>query len=142
MWDDANTKFLGATLNRGWIKNIFTLQKALHSYKPLSVTKWIRSTQRFCFLSKINFQVQLKTIQGYCSCGLRYTAENKRNADVRWNKHNNPAKSSEPSKHLRNNIYHCFIWAMLLLSMHYIVLFLILIQNLHYKVCIYYICVI
>ena len=131
-----------ATLNRGRIKKIFTLQKALHSYKPLSVTKWIRSTQRFCFLSKINFQVQLKTIQGYCSCGLRYIAENKRSADVRWNKHNNPTKSSEPSKHLRNNIYHCFIWAMLLLSMHYIVLFLILIQNLHYKVCIYYICVI
>ena len=27
-----------------------------------------------------------------------------------WNKHNNPIKSSGPSKHLLNNIDHCFTW--------------------------------
>ena len=40
--------------------------------------------------------------KGDCSCGLRYIGETKRNAEVIWNKHNNPTKSSEPSKHLRS----------------------------------------
>ena len=34
----------------------------------------------------------------------------KRNAEVRWNEHSNPTKSSEPSKYLRENIDHCFTW--------------------------------
>ena len=32
---------------------------------------------------------------------------------VKWNEHNNPTKSSEPSKHLRSNISHCFTWAVI-----------------------------
>ena len=35
-----------------------------------------------------------------CSCGSRYIGETKRNPEVRWNKHNNPTKSSETSEHL------------------------------------------
>ena len=35
-----------------------------------------------------------------CSCGSRYIGETKCNAEVKWNEHNNPTKSSEPSKHL------------------------------------------
>ena len=46
--------------------------------------------------------------KGDCSCGSRYIGETKRNAEVRWNEHNNPTKSSEPSKHLRSNINHDF----------------------------------
>ena len=37
------------------------------------------------------------------SCGSRYIGETKRNAEVRWNEHNNPTKSLEPSKHLRTS---------------------------------------
>ena len=48
--------------------------------------------------------------KGDCSCGLLYIGKTKRNAKFRWNKHNNPTKSSEPSKQLRNNIDHCFTW--------------------------------
>ena len=45
-------------------KTFFTVQKAFRSVKPSSVTKWIRFTQLFCFLSNIiNCQEQLKTIQ-------------------------------------------------------------------------------
>ena len=51
--------------------------------------------------------------KGDCSCDSRYIGETKRNAEVRWNKHNNPTKSSEPSKHLRSNINHCFTWAVI-----------------------------
>ena len=43
---------------------------------------------------------------GDCSCGSRYIGETNRNAEVRWNEHNNPTKSSEPSKHIRSNINH------------------------------------
>ena len=51
--------------------------------------------------------------KGDCSCGSRYIGEIKRNAEVRWNEHNNPAKSSEPSKRLRSNINHYFTWAVI-----------------------------
>ena len=44
---------------------------------------------------------------------LRYIGETKRNAEVRWNKHNNSTKSSEPSKHFRTNINHFFIWTVI-----------------------------
>ena len=40
--------------------------------------------------------------KGDCSCGSCYIGETKHNAEVQWNKHNNPTKSSEPSKHLRS----------------------------------------
>ena len=38
--------------------------------------------------------------KGGCSCGSRHIGETKRNAEVRWNEHNNPTKSLELSKHL------------------------------------------
>ena len=50
---------------------------------------------------------------GVCSCGSRYISETKRNAEVRWNEHNNPTKSSEPSKHLRSQINHYFTCAVI-----------------------------
>ena len=43
--------------------------------------------------------------KGDCSCGSCYISETKRVAEVRWNEHNNPPKSSEPSKHLRNTLH-------------------------------------
>ena len=49
--------------------------------------------------------------KGDCSSDSCYLGETKRNAEVRWNEHNNPTKSSEPSKHLRSNINLSFIWA-------------------------------
>ena len=50
---------------------------------------------------------------GDCSRGSRYIGETKRNARVRWNEPNNPTKNSEPSKHLRSNINHCFTWVVI-----------------------------
>ena len=47
------------------------------------------------------------------SCDSRYISDTKSNAEVRWNEHNNLTKSSEPSKHLRSNINHCFTWAVI-----------------------------
>ena len=46
--------------------------------------------------------------KGDCSCGSRYIGETKRNAEIIWNEHNNPTKSSEPLKHFRSNINHYF----------------------------------
>ena len=51
--------------------------------------------------------------KGDCSSGSRYTGETKCNVEVRWNEHNNPTKSSEPSKYLRSNINHYFTWAVI-----------------------------
>ena len=51
--------------------------------------------------------------KGDCSCCSRCIGETKRNAEVRWNEHNIPSKSSEPSKHFRRNINHYFTWAVI-----------------------------
>ena len=51
--------------------------------------------------------------KGDCFCGSRYIGETKRHAEVIWNERNNPAKSSEPSKHLQSNINHYFTWAVI-----------------------------
>ena len=48
-----------------------------------------------------------------CACSSCYIVETKRNAEVRWNEHNNPTISSQPSKHLRSNIKHYFTWAVI-----------------------------
>ena len=48
--------------------------------------------------------------KGACPCGSSYIAETKSYAEVRWNKQNSTTKSLEPSKQLKNNIYHCFTW--------------------------------
>ena len=49
--------------------------------------------------------------KGVYSGGSHYTGETICNAEVTWNGHNNPTKSSKPSKHFRSNINHCFAWA-------------------------------
>ena len=51
--------------------------------------------------------------KGDCSCGSRYIGETKLNAKVGSNEHNNPNKSSEPSKHLRSNINYSFTWVVI-----------------------------
>ena len=50
------------TIQRGWRKTTFTLWKAFRSYKSSSVTKWVRFTQLFRFLSNINCLEQFKRI--------------------------------------------------------------------------------
>ena len=44
-----------------------------------------------------------------CSCESCYIGEIKHNVEVRWNKHNNPTKSSESTKTHHNNSDHYFI---------------------------------
>ena len=39
--------------------------------------------------------------------------ESKSYAEVRCSEHNSPTKSPEPTKQLRNNINHCFTWAVI-----------------------------
>ena len=42
-----------------------------------------------------------------------YSYETKRNAEVRWNEHNNSIRISEPSKHFCSIISHCFTWTVI-----------------------------
>ena len=51
--------------------------------------------------------------EGDYSCGSRYIGKCKHYAKVTWNKHNNPTKSSEPSKHLQSNVNPYFTWAVI-----------------------------
>ena len=51
--------------------------------------------------------------KGDCCCVSCYIGETKRNAEVRWSEHNNPTKSSEPSKRLGSNSNHYFTWCVI-----------------------------
>ena len=72
------------TRKTGNIRSLFPLKEKKNDYKSCVIYK------------------------GDCSCSSRYIGETKRNAEVRWNVHNNPTKTPEPSKHLRSNINHYF----------------------------------
>ncbi|XP_068671420.1 uncharacterized protein [Montipora foliosa] len=51
--------------------------------------------------------------KGDCSCGVHYIGETVRNLAVRIAEHSNPAHTSEPAKHLRENPSHAFTWRVL-----------------------------
>ena len=67
-----------------------------------------RNMRSLFFLKDKNDYKACVICEGDCSCSSHYIGETKRNADARWNGHDNPTKILEPSKHLRNNINHCF----------------------------------
>ena len=48
-----------------------------------------------------------------CFCGSRYIGEIKRIAEVRWNEHNNPTKSTESSRDLQSNMNYYFTWGVI-----------------------------
>ena len=49
-----------------------------------------------------------------CVCNETYIGEIRRNAQIRWNKPEDPKKESEPAKHLRNYPGSSLSWKMLL----------------------------
>ena len=51
--------------------------------------------------------------KGDCSCCVDYIGETVRNLAVRIAEHSNPAHTSEPAKHLRENPSHAFTWRVL-----------------------------
>ena len=70
-------------------------------------TRNIRSF--FPLKDKINYKSRV-IYKGVYSCGSHYIGETICNVEVRGNAYN-PTKNSKPSKHLQNNINHCFAWA-------------------------------
>ena len=67
----------------------------------------------YCSLKDENGYKSRVTYKGNCSCCSRCIGESKRNAEARWNEHNNLTKSSESSKHLRSNINNYFTWTLI-----------------------------
>ena len=49
-----------------------------------------------------------------CLCEENYTAETKRNVEIRWEEHSDINKISEPSRYLKNNPTHAFTWKVLM----------------------------
>ena len=78
--------------------------KKFHKFTNSSfrvVITWkTRNIQSLLTLKEKNDYKSCVVYKRDCSCGSRYIGETKRNAEVRWNKHNNPTKSSETSEYL------------------------------------------
>ena len=79
----------------------------------VAITWKTRNIQSFFLLKDKNDYKSCVIYKGDCSCGSRYIGQTKCNAEVRWHERNNPTRCSEPSKHLRNNIDHCYTWTMI-----------------------------
>ena len=48
-----------------------------------------------------------------CVCEQKYIGETRPNVKLRWEKHENNSKDSEPAKHLKENLSHKFSWKIL-----------------------------
>ena len=48
--------------------------------------------------------------EGTCNCGTKYIEETDKCYHLRTNEHEDIKKSSEPSKHLKDNRDHSFVW--------------------------------
>ena len=95
---------------RGSIKQILLYKKL---FGPINHHQ-LPNEYTFFFLKDKNDYKSCVIYKAGCSCGSRYIGKTKRNSEIRWNEHNNPTESSEPSKNLRNNINHCFALAVIL----------------------------
>ena len=49
-----------------------------------------------------------------CLCEENYTAETKRNVEIRWEERSDINKISEPSRYLKSNPTHAFTWKILM----------------------------
>ena len=79
--------------------------------------KWI--TKKFKQLFKLkssNLHPSCVIYEGVCSCQESYIGETVRNVEIRWQEYEDTQKDSEPTKHLKNNPTHSFIWKVLLLA--------------------------
>ena len=66
---------------------------------------------RTCFqLKNKSLQPACKIYEGTSIFGETYVRETKRNVEIRRMEHNTPNNKSNPTKHLRDNIYHSFTW--------------------------------
>ena len=51
--------------------------------------------------------------EGKCNCGKNYIGETGRNVTIRWDKHSDTDKHSEPAKHIKQFSEHRFNWKIL-----------------------------
>ena len=99
---------LNETKSKHFLKK---LRKVTNKNFRILITWKTRNIRSFFPLKDKNDCKSRVIYKGDCSCGSCYIVETKRNAENRWNEHNNPTKSSEPSKYLRSKINHYFKWA-------------------------------
>ena len=77
----------------------------------------LRSTRNIKSLFPLKEKVAHRSCviyEGQCSCKLRYIGEAKKNSEVRWREHKDPAGKLEPAKYLMENASHKFTWKVLL----------------------------
>ena len=90
--------------------NSFTGDK--YSFQIIWKTKKVRSL--FSVKDRVNIKHCANVVyEGTCSCDADYIGITDRNAVFRFAEHNNPAKNSEPAKHLKQNPQHKFEWKIL-----------------------------
>ena len=74
--------------------------------------KWL-TKKVTCLKLKINLCIKPVKFISVSSCGESYIGETIRNVEVRWDEHDNLMNKSNPSKHIKDHLYHVFNWSVL-----------------------------
>ena len=114
LFEDRPTKYVRLPFceNNEHLSKLF-LQRLNGFTNDKFIFKIVWETRKIRSLLPLKDKVTHKSCviyRGTCSCGEQYIGETVRLAEIRFKEHNNPNKSSEPSKHLRNNGNHEFEW--------------------------------
>ena len=111
VWVELPFCVTNETSVKRFISKFNTFTKEKFDIRIIWKTKKVR--QLFS-LKERNPYPSCKIYMGECSCGKTYIGETKRNVHTRWNEHNNPNQSSEPARHIKENIEHEFNWSILM----------------------------
>ena len=77
--------------------------------------KWITKKVKQLFKLKSRNPHPSRVIyEGVCSCQEPYIGETVRNAEIRWQEHEDTQKDSKSANHLKNNPTHSFTWKVFL----------------------------
>ena len=119
-WDENKPRIIinlpFCTENENYAKVFLSKLNDFTGNKYSFIVTW--KTRKIRSLFPLKDQVDFKhcsniIYEGTCSCGNNYIGVTDRNSILRFDEHDNENKSSEPSKHLKDNENHKFGWKLL-----------------------------
>ena len=109
-----SSSFLFAVKTKKLSKTFIEKLNKFTNFSFIFVILWQTRQIKTLFNNKDKNTHRSKVVyKGDCSCGVDYIGETVRNLAIRIAEHSNPAHTSEPAKHLRENPSHSFTWRVL-----------------------------
>ena len=97
------------TLSKRFIKKFHEFTNNSYEIRIKWLTKWVKQLFK---LKSSNPHPPCVIYEGIC-LWKTYIGKTRRNAELRWEEHENTSKDSEPAKHLKENLSYKFSWKIL-----------------------------